>query len=98
MYRLIQNAQKENGLVLGSGKTLSNYKDADLNNFIFGDKSKAAFGEALKYYKSYNPALYNAIIKDNNFKNFIGNENYTEIKDLDPERSGLGEWWSTTSK
>ena len=98
VYRLIQNAQKENGLVLGSGKTLANYENADLNNFIFGDKSKAAFGEALKYYKSYNPALYNAIIKDKNFKNFIGNENYTEIKDLDPERSGLGEWWSTTSK
>lgn len=98
VYRLIQNAQKENGLVLGSGKTLANYENADLNNFIFGDKSKAAFGEALKYYKSYNPALYNAIIKDKNFKNFIGNENYTEIKDLDPKQEGLGEWWNTTGK
>ena len=98
VYRLIQKAQKENGLVLGSGKTLANYKNADLNNFIFGDKSKAAFGEALKYYKSYNPALYNAIIKDENFKNFIGNESYTEIKDLDPKQEGLGEWWDTTGK
>lgn len=98
VYRLIQKAQKENGLVLGSGKTLANYENADLNNFIFGDKSKAAFGEALKYYKSYNPALYNAIIKDENFKNFIGNESYTEIKDLDPKQEGLGEWWNTTGK
>lgn len=98
VYRLIQKAQKENGLVLGSGKTLANYENADLNNFIFGDKSKAAFGEALKYYKSYNPALYNAIIKDQNFQNFIGNESYTEIKDLDPKQEGLGEWWDTTGK
>ena len=98
VYRLIQKAQKENGLVLGSGKTLANYENDDLNNFIFGDKSKAAFGEALKYYKSYNPALYNAIIKDKNFQNFIGNENYTEIKDLDPKQEGLGEWWDTTGK
>ena len=98
VYRLIQKAQKENGLVLGSGKTLANYENADLNNFIFGDKSKAAFGEALKSYKSYNPALYNAIIKDKNFQNFIGNENYTEIKDLDPKQEGLGEWWNTTGK
>ena len=98
VYRLIQKAQKENGLVLGSGKTLANYENTDLNNFIFGDKSKAAFGEALKYYKSYNPALYNAIIKDENFKNFIGNESYTEIKDLDPKQEGLGEWWNTTGK
>ena len=98
VYRLIQNAQKENGLVLGSGKTLANYENTDLNNFKFGDKSKAAFGEALEYYKSHNPALYNAIIKDKNFQNFIGNENYTEIKDLDPKQEGLGEWWSTTGK
>ena len=98
VYRLIQKAQKENGLVLGSGKTLANYENTDLNNFIFGDKSKAAFGEALKYYKSYNPALYNAIIKDKNFQNFIGNESYTEIKDLDPKQEGLGEWWNTTGK
>lgn len=98
VYRLIQNAQKENGLVLGSGKTLANYENTDLNNFKFGDKSKAAFGEALKYYKSHNPALYNAIIKDKNFQNFIGNENYTEIKDLDPKQEGLGEWWNTTGK
>lgn len=98
VYRLIQKAQKENGLVLGSGKTLADYENTDLNNFIFGDKSKAAFGEALKYYKSYNPALYNAIIKDQNFKNFIGNESYTEIKDLDPKQEGLGEWWNTTGK
>ena len=98
VYRLIQKAQKENGLVLGSGKTLANYENADLNNFIFGDKSKAAFGEALKYYKSYNPALYNAIIKDKNFQKFIGNESYTEIKDLDPKQEGLGEWWDTTGK
>ena len=98
VYRLIQRAQKENGLVLGSGKTLANYQDTDLNNFKFGDKSKAAFGEALEYYKSHNPALYNAIIKDKNFQNFIGNENYTEIKDLDPKQEGLGEWWNTTGK
>ena len=98
VYRLIQKAQKENGLVLGSGKTLANYENDDLNNFIFGDKSKAAFGEALKYYKSYNPALYNAIIKDKNFQTFMGNENYTEIKDLDPKQEGLGEWWDTTGK
>ena len=98
VYRLIQNAQKENGLVLGSGKTLANYENTDLNNFKFGDKSKAAFGEALKYYKSHNPTLYNAIIKDKNFQNFIGNENYTEIKDLDPKQEGLGEWWDTTGK
>lgn len=98
VYRLIQHAQKENGLVLGSGKTLANYENADLNNFKFGDKSKAAFGEALEYYKSHNPALYNAIIKDKNFQNFIGNENYTEIKDLDPKQEGLGEWWNTTGK
>ena len=98
VYRLIQKAQKENGLVLGSGKTLANYENTDLNNFIFGDKSKAAFGEALKYYKSHNPALYNAIIKDQNFQNFIGNESYTEIKDLDPKQEGLGEWWNTTGK
>ena len=98
VYRLIQKAQKENGLVLGSGKTLADYENTDLNNFIFGDKSKAAFGEALKYYKSHNPALYNAIIKDNNFQNFIGDENYTEIKDLDPKQEGLGEWWDTTGK
>ena len=98
VYRLIQNAQKENGLVLGSGKTLANYENTDLNNFKFGDKSKAAFGEALEYYKSHNPALYNAIIKDKNFQNFIGNENYTEIKDLDPKQEGLGEWWDTTGK
>jgi hypothetical protein len=84
--------------VLGSGKTLANYENTDLNNFKFGDKSKAAFGEALKYYKSHNPALYNAIIKDKNFQNFIGNENYTEIKDLDPKQEGLGEWWNTTGK
>lgn len=98
VYRLIQRAQKENGLVLGSGKTLANYENTDLNNFKFGDKSKAAFGEALEYYKSHNPALYNAIIKDKNFQNFIGNENYTEIKDLDPKQEGLGEWWDTTNK
>lgn len=98
VYRLIQRAQKENGLVLGSGKTLANYENTDLNNFKFGDKSKAAFGEALEYYKSHNPALYNAIIKDKNFQNFIGNENYTEIKDLDPKQKGLGEWWNTTGK
>lgn len=98
VYRLIQKAQKENGLVLGSGKTLANYENTDLNNFKFGDKSKAAFGEALEYYKSHNPALYNAIIKDKNFQNFIGNENYTEIKDLDPKQEGLGEWWDTTGK
>ena len=98
VYRLIQNAQKENGLVLGSGKTLANYENTDLNNFKFGDKSKAAFGEALEYYKSHNTALYNAIIKDKNFQNFIGNENYTEIKDLDPKQEGLGEWWDTTGK
>ena len=96
VYRLIQRAQKENGLVLGSGKTLADYQNTDLNNFKFGDKSKAAFGEALEYYKSHNPALYNAIIKDKNFQNFIGNENYTEIKDLDPKQEGLGEWWNTT--
>nr|DAE28180.1 MAG TPA: hypothetical protein [virus sp. ctQcs9] len=84
--------------MLGSGKTLANYENTDLNNFKFGDKSKAAFGEALKYYKSHNPALYNAIIKDKNFQNFIGNENYTEIKDLDPKQEGLGEWWNTTGK
>ena len=98
VYRLIQKAQKENGLVLGSGKTLANYENTDLNNFKFGDKSKAAFGEALDYYKKNNPALYNAIIKDKNFQNFIGNENYTEIKDLDPKQEGLGEWWDTTGK
>ena len=98
VYRLIQRAQKENGLVLGSGKTLADYQNTDLNNFKFGDKSKAAFGEALEYYKSHNPALYNAIIKDKNFQNFIGNENYTEIKDLDPKQEGLGEWWNTTGK
>lgn len=98
VYRLIQRAQKENGLVLGSGKTLANYENTDLNNFKFGDKSKAAFGEALEYYKSHNPALYNAIIKDKNFQNFIGNENYTEIKNLDPKQEGLGEWWNTTGK
>lgn len=98
VYRLIQNAQKENGLVLGSGKTLADYGNDDLNNFKFGDKSKAAFGEALEYYKSHNPALYNAIIKDKNFKNLMGNRNYTEINDLDPKQEGLGEWWNTTGK
>ena len=98
VYRLIQRAQKENGLVLGSGKTLADYENTDLNNFKFGDKSKAAFGEALDYYKKNNPALYNAIIKDKNFQNFIGNKNYTEIKDLDPKQEGLGEWWNTTGK
>lgn len=97
-YRLIQRAGQENGLVLGSGKTLGSYDNTDLNNFKFGDKSKAAFGEALKYYKTKNPALYNAIIRDNNFTKFMGNGNYTEIKDLDPKQEGLGEWWNTTGK
>lgn len=97
-YRLIQRAGQENGLVLGSGKTLDSYSNTDLNNFKFGDKSKAAFGEALKYYKTKNPALYNAIIRDKNFTKLMGNGNYTEIKDLDPKQEGLGEWWNTTGK
>lgn len=97
-YRLIQRAGQENGLVLGNGKTLSSYNNTDLNNFKFGDKSKAAFGEALKYYKTKNPALYNAIIKDKNFTKLMGNGNYTEIKDLDPKQEGLGEWWNTIGK
>lgn len=97
-YRLIQRAGQENGLVLGNGKTLSSYNNTDLNNFKFGDKSKVAFGEALKYYKTKNPALYNAIIKDKNFTKLMGNGNYTEIKDLDPKQEGLGEWWNTIGK
>lgn len=97
-YRLIQRAGQENGLVLGSGKTLDSYSNTDLNNFKFGDKSKAAFREALKYYKTKNPALYNAIIRDKNFTKLMGNGNYTEIKDLDPKQEGLGEWWNTTGK
>lgn len=97
-YRLIQRAGQENGLVLGSGKTLSSYNNTDLNNFKFGDKSKVAFGEALKYYKTKNPALYNAIIRDKNFTKLMGNGNYTEIKDLDPKQEGLGEWWNTIGK
>lgn len=97
-YRLIQRAGQENGLVLGNGKTLSSYNNTDLNNFKFGDKSKVAFGEALKYYKTKNPALYNAIIKDRNFTKLMGNGNYTEIEDLDPKQEGLGEWWNTIGK
>ena len=97
-YRLIQRAGQENGLVLGNGKTLNSYNNTDLNNFKFGDKSKVAFGEALKYYKTKNPALYNAIIKDKNFTKLMGNGNYTEIKDLDPKQEGLGEWWNTIGK
>lgn len=97
-YRFIQRAGEDEGLILGDGKTLNSYNNDALNKFKFGDKSKAAFERALKWYKTDNPSLYNAIITSNGFKDLMGNGNYKEIKDLDPKQEGLKEWWNTTGK
>ena len=97
-YRFIQRAGEDEGLILGVGKTLNSYNNDALNKFKFGDRSKAAFERALKWYKTNNPSLYNAIITSNGFKDLMGNGNYEEIKDLDPKQKGLKEWWDTIGK
>ncbi len=95
-YKFIQHAGEDKGLI--HKNSLNSYDNDTLNKFKFGDKSKAAFERALKWYKANNPSLYNAIITSNGFKDLMGNGDYTEIKDLDPKRKGMGEWWSTTIK
>lgn len=96
VYNLIKHAG-DAGSDLILNKRLDAYQDNDYKNFIFGDKSKAAFAKALDYYKKNNPALYNAILNSSNYGEFLGNNaNYTKIDRLEPTKEGMSKWWEET--
>lgn len=101
VYRLIQYAGDDaaSGLTLGKGKALKDYSGTQFEQFKFGDNSKAAFARALDYYKSNNPALYNAIIKTNNYTNFLNEgKQYKEITDPEFTPDEMNNWWNTKGK
>ena len=94
-YKLINYAGTDNGLTLR--KDLGQYGDEELKNFKFGDNSKKAFANALNYYKTTNPALYNAIVTNDGFKTLMGNTtNYQKIENLDFTDEGMKDWWEKT--
>ena len=96
VYNLIKHAG-DAGSDLILNKRLDAYQNNDYKNFIFGDKSKAAFAKALDYYKKNNPALYNAILNSSNYGEFLGNNaNYTKIDRLEPTKEGMSKWWEET--
>ena len=96
VYNLIKHAG-DAGSDLILNKRLDAYQNNDYKNFIFGDRSKAAFAKALDYYKKNNPALYNAILNSSNYGEFLGNNaNYTKIDRLEPTKEGMSKWWEET--
>ena len=101
VYRLIQYAgdNAASGLALGKDKSLKDYSGEELTQFRFGDNSRAAFAKALDYYKSNNPALYNAIISNSNYTNFLDkNKQYEKITDPEYTPDGMNNWWNTKGK